>query len=206
MVYAPGTLETDPKKQNMALQQQASAIKTATDDIATNAADITALQTDVSTLQTDVSTLQADVAVLETPGTGLTGGGGSALAVSLSKITASLGSNVALNNTANYFDGPSVAQGTSGVWFAEGTVTITVPGGATEIYGKLWDGTTVVASTAAPIYTGTAVATISLSGYFSSPAGNIRISCRDVSRTDGSMVFNRTGNSKDCTITAVQIG
>jgi hypothetical protein len=44
MVYAPGTLETDPKKQNMALQQQASAIKTATTDIATNTADIASLQ------------------------------------------------------------------------------------------------------------------------------------------------------------------
>src|ERR1700743_2562665 len=28
MVYSPGTLETDPKKQNMALQQQAGAIAT----------------------------------------------------------------------------------------------------------------------------------------------------------------------------------
>jgi hypothetical protein len=43
MVYAPGTLETDPKKQNMALQQQASAIKTAT-------ADITALQAAIAAL------------------------------------------------------------------------------------------------------------------------------------------------------------
>ncbi|RTE91910.1 hypothetical protein [Bradyrhizobium sp. LVM 105] len=42
MVYAPGTLETDQKKQNMALQQQASAIATATTDIATNTASISA--------------------------------------------------------------------------------------------------------------------------------------------------------------------
>lgn len=41
MVYAPGTLETDPKKQNMALQQQAKVISSATDDI-------TALQTQTS--------------------------------------------------------------------------------------------------------------------------------------------------------------
>lgn len=44
MVYAPGTLETDQKKQNMALQQQAKAITTATNDIATNTANIAALQ------------------------------------------------------------------------------------------------------------------------------------------------------------------
>src|SRR2546426_953355 len=40
----------------------------------------------------------------------------------LTPITNSLGADVALNNTANYFDGPSVAQGTSGTWFASGTV------------------------------------------------------------------------------------
>jgi hypothetical protein len=43
MVYAPGTLETDQKKQNMALQQQASAIATNTANIATNTTNITNL-------------------------------------------------------------------------------------------------------------------------------------------------------------------
>lgn len=43
-VYAPGTLETDQKKQNIALQQQASAISTNTDSIATNTTDITNLK------------------------------------------------------------------------------------------------------------------------------------------------------------------
>jgi hypothetical protein len=51
-----------------------------------------------------------------TCGTGLSGGTfttSGTCAVNLSVLTASLGANVALNNTANYFDGPSVAQGTS---------------------------------------------------------------------------------------------
>ena len=56
MVYAPGTLETDPKKQNMALQQQASAIKTATNDIAANTADIVALEAAVAALPTSAVT------------------------------------------------------------------------------------------------------------------------------------------------------
>lgn len=47
-VYAPGTLETDQKKQNMALQQQASAIKSATTDIATLQADVAALRQSLS--------------------------------------------------------------------------------------------------------------------------------------------------------------
>ncbi len=58
MVYAPGTLETDPKKQNMALQQQASAITSATTDIA-------ALQSDVTTLQTDVAANTAAIAAIK---------------------------------------------------------------------------------------------------------------------------------------------
>src|SRR5512146_502647 len=40
-------------------------------------------------------------------------------------VTNSLSGNVALNNISNFFDGPSVAQGTGGTWFASGTVTLT---------------------------------------------------------------------------------
>lgn len=217
MVYAPGTLETDPKKQNMALQQQAAAISalssaTYVNSINSRTGDITLNATSgITNSSNDIILSQASASqfgAVKVDGTTITATDGviSAATTNLSKVTASLGSNVALNNTANYFDGPSVAQGTSGVWFAEGTVTVTAPGGATEIYAKLWDGTTVIASAAAPIYTATAAISISLSGYITSPAGNIRISCRDVSRTDGSMVYNRTGNSKDCTISAVRIG
>jgi hypothetical protein len=56
------------------------------------------------------------------------------------------GADVPLNNTANYFDGPSTAQGASGTWFAAGTITLTDTG-TTAIYAcKLWDGTTVISS------------------------------------------------------------
>jgi hypothetical protein len=51
MVYSPGTLETDQKKQNMALQQQASAIKTVTADTATNTANIAANTAAITALQ-----------------------------------------------------------------------------------------------------------------------------------------------------------
>jgi len=43
-VYAPGSQERDPSKQNMALQDHASKISSNTDDIATNTADIAALE------------------------------------------------------------------------------------------------------------------------------------------------------------------
>lgn len=119
-------------------------------------------------------------------------------------LTNSLGADVNLSNTSNYFDGPTVAQGTTGTWFASGTVSIgdTVTGSTFDV--KLWDGTTVIAS--ARTSTGSAAFTaISLSGYLAAPAGNIRISVKDVTTTGGTIRFNSTGNSKDSTISAFRI-
>jgi hypothetical protein len=60
--YAPGTLETDPKKQNIALQQHASAINTNTTNIATNTSNISTIQTTLSNLAASVTnSLAADV-------------------------------------------------------------------------------------------------------------------------------------------------
>jgi parallel beta helix pectate lyase-like protein len=118
-------------------------------------------------------------------------------------ITNSLGADVALNNTANYFDGPSVAQGTSGTWWAAGTVEL-LDGSAATYSCKLWDGTTVMSSSAAGSAAGVAI-TIALSGYIVSPAGNIRISCKDFTTTAGNMKFNTSGTSKDSTVSAVRI-
>jgi hypothetical protein len=117
-----------------------------------------------------------------------------------------LSGDVALNNTSTYFDGPSVAQGGTGTWWASGTVAIqsgTV--GIDAIDCKLWDGTTIISSSrndtpAANLYINTA-----LSGFITSPAGNIRISCKDASQTTGTMHFNGSGNSKDSTISAHRI-
>jgi hypothetical protein len=122
----------------------------------------------------------------------------------LSSLTNSLGADVAMNNTVNYFDGPSVAQGTTGTWFASGTVTV-LDTTAAQINCKLWDGTTVMAS--ARIFTGLANAAqiVALSGILATPAGNIRMSCNDVSTTAGLIKFNQSGNSKDSTISAFRI-
>ncbi len=120
------------------------------------------------------------------------------------RFTNSLGADVLLNNTANYFDGPSVAQGTAvGPWFASGTVTI-FDTAAAIVFCKLWDGTTVIASASNTLAASSAINT-SLSGVITSPAANIRISCRDSSNTTGKILFNNTGNSKDATITAFRL-
>ena len=130
--------------------------------------------------------------------------GGTGFTAGFSPITNSLGANVLLNNTANYFDGPSVAQGTSGTWFVSGSVTF-LASALDYIHAKLWDGTTVIASGAKTIVSTEGYATITLSGYITNPVGNLRISARDITTTNGQLVYNTTGNSKDSTITAIRI-
>lgn len=126
-------------------------------------------------------------------------------ATMMSPITNSLSGDVDLSNTANYFDGPSIAQGTSGTWYVSGTVTVLDTAGAASMIAKLWDGTTVIASTVMATAGASSSLIISLSGFITSPAANLRISVRDTSSTSGKIKFNVSGNSKDGTITAVRI-
>jgi hypothetical protein len=128
-----------------------------------------------------------------------------ALRASLSSFYAALGADVALNNTANYFDGPSVAQGSTGTWFVSGTVTIAdTTASVNTVMAKLWDGTTVLSSGVVTLF-GAGATTIALSGIITSPAGNLRISARDASQTTGKIAFNNSGNSKDSAISAIRI-
>jgi hypothetical protein len=117
--------------------------------------------------------------------------------------TNSLSGDVALNNTTNYFTGPTVSQGTVGTWRAYGNVTLG-DGTAAAMYAKLWDGTSVIASGSFSCAAGFNIVP-ALSGVISAPAGNIRISARDVTNATGTMAFNATGNSKDSTITVERI-
>lgn len=125
--------------------------------------------------------------------------------LNMAQVTNSLGADVSLNNTANFFDGPSIAQGVSGTWFASGTVTISAGSGGDLVYVKLWDGTNVISSTAFTIATAQNNISVSLSGYLASPAGNIRISVRNTVSTSGAIKFNLSGNSKDSTVSAFRI-
>lgn len=122
-----------------------------------------------------------------------------------SAIANSLGADVVLNNASNYFDGPSVAQGTVGTWFVSGTVTLRDTVGNSTFRLKLWDGTTII-STAVTFSSNGAEVTATLSGFISAPAGNLRISVRNTSGTTGLISFNRSTDSKDSTITAYRIG
>lgn len=127
------------------------------------------------------------------------------LSASLTSTSATLGADVALNNTANYFDGPSVSLANPGTWFVVGTVLVSATTIPTETVSKLWDGTTVISSTSMENVNATRPNPATLSGIITNPAGNVRISCRNPNSTDGKIYFNQSGNSKDSHITAVRI-
>lgn len=124
----------------------------------------------------------------------------------LSGMNTALATVVALNNTANYFDGPSqsVVAGV-GTYFVSGTVTVIDTGGSANIFAKLWDGTTVFASASIQVPSNQQFP-ISLSAVVASPAGNIRISCRDSTRTTGSIMNNNSANNKDSHLAVLRIG
>lgn len=131
--------------------------------------------------------------------------GGSASFFDPTPVTSSLGADVAVNNTANYFDGPSIAQGSTGTWFVSGKVTVLDSVGAATFFAKLWDGTTVIDSGAYTTGGANFNGSFALSGYITAPTGNLRISVRDISSNSGVIKFNQTGNSKDSTITAYRV-
>lgn len=128
------------------------------------------------------------------------------IAWGLFPIIESLGANISLASESVYYDGPSVAQGTTGTWFAAGTVTLTDTAGAATFNAKLWDGTTVIASARVETNGANDVKTISLSGYLANPQGNLRITVEDASSTSGEILYNASGSGKDSTITAIRVG
>jgi hypothetical protein len=123
--------------------------------------------------------------------------------VGLSSASAVLGSDVSLSNTSTYFDGPSMAQGSTGTWFACGTITLQdISNSSSNINVRLWDGTTVMASAVVTTQSGNPNARVSvaLCGIKASPAGNIRISAKDASATTGVIKANQSGDARDGTI------
>lgn len=126
-----------------------------------------------------------------------------------SPLSNSLSADVTISNTTSYFDGPAVAQGTSGKWIAFGQVELYLPLGAGSnvlVDVKLWDGATVIASTRQYLnnYLTNQMASFPISGYIDTPAGNIRISvkCGDT----GTIRANTSGNGKDSTLTVIRVG
>jgi hypothetical protein len=134
---------------------------------------------------------------------------GRALAVNLSSLTNSLGADVNLTNSATFFDGPKVAQGTAGTWLATGNVSVLPVTYGDEFEVRLDDGTAIIARTGGVWQAdGGAITTLmsfSLSGVLTTPAGDLRLSVRS-SNTGAKILQTVFGNTKASTITAVRIG
>jgi hypothetical protein len=124
----------------------------------------------------------------------------------LGTLTNATTADVAMTSasTATYFAGPTVTQGSSGTWYASGAVTLTNTAAAAQVYAKLWDGTTVIASGAGKVPVANQAVLMALSGVITSPSSNIKISASSNSSTT-SMAFNFSGNSADCSIAAVRL-
>jgi hypothetical protein len=123
------------------------------------------------------------------------------------KVSNVLASSVSLSNTSNYFTGPTVAANDNrGTWLVTGSALVNSTNSANDIFRcKLWDGITIISSTQVFNLNGTAGFDSALSGTITSPAGNLRIDCRDISSTLGSIEANDSGNTHDSVITAVRI-
>lgn len=113
-----------------------------------------------------------------------------------------LGADVVMSSANTYYDGPGVTVGT-GTWLVVGQITLSDTGGNAGTV-KLWDGTTVIASTYVRLQSGLPAVCVPLSGVIVNPAGQIRISAAN-NATTGKIVFNSSGFSKDSGITAVRL-
>lgn len=122
----------------------------------------------------------------------------------LGSFTNSIGSIVSLNNTGLFFDGPAVAQGGTGTWYASGTVTVYDTSAGALIQAKLWDGTTLIASGGVTTTGASSLGVIALSGIITNPVGNLRISCQDLTSVNGKISKNDAGNNSS-TISAFRI-
>jgi len=123
-------------------------------------------------------------------------------AVSLSTITNSLVSNVSINVSNTFFDGPSTSQGASGTWLATGSVSF-IATNSPQVKCKLWDGTTVIDSGVEDTNANFNYS-MHLSGVITSPAGNIKISCSN-NGASGTILANGSGQGKDSTLTVIRI-
>jgi hypothetical protein len=126
-------------------------------------------------------------------------------AVSLTTASNVLGADVTMVTINTFQDGPSMAQGTSGTWYASGSITLLDTTVTAKYSCKLWDGTTVIDS-GTTVAGGTSFqAQMHFSGILATPAANIRISCKDESSGAGKMVFNASGASKDSSVYGFRI-
>lgn len=173
-VYLPGTEEKDLKKVIMSLQAVGGAAVGVIDDVATNTADIV-------TNTSDIATLSALVAAF----------GASATSYILT-------GNVALNNTANYFVGPTITLPSTGTWVIFGYATLVDTAGAAAFIARLARSSTIFASSRNTSTGASNPTTIAIGAIISGTAADvINFECRDSASTSGLIAYDNSGNAKD---------
>ena len=127
----------------------------------------------------------------------------------LTFVTNSTTANISISNSS-YTTGPVVTQGSGGIWYASGTICIADGTAASQIYAILTDGSTsagsIWASATQYIPTVSNTVSMSLSAVVTNPTSNIKIQAINATGNHGTLIFNLTGKSMDCTLTAVRIG
>ncbi|MGN8547817.1 hypothetical protein ACQPTN_24840 [Bradyrhizobium sp. 13971] len=126
--------------------------------------------------------------------------------VTVNPVINSLGANVSITNTTSFFDGPTSSQGAAtGTFYVSGYVSLFGSSATNPYTVRLWDGTTVAASTFASSAAANQSVVVHISALVTNPAGAIRISVKNTNNTSSIMQFNATGDSKDCTISVYRI-
>ncbi len=108
----------------------------------------------------------------------------------LTYLTASLSTATLVAGDAT--TGPSVAQGSSGTWYATGVASFVDTAAARSVSTKLSDGTTIIASSVTVTFGAAAINSIALSGIITAPAGNIRLIA--ATGTTGTLTMISTSN------------
>jgi hypothetical protein len=123
----------------------------------------------------------------------------------MSVISNQLSGDVAMGTVSTFFDGPSVAQGSSGTWLVIAAVTLTDSANANAIC-KLWDGTTVIATGGLRLIA-SQTTSLTLVGTITSPAGNLKVSCENLTDNTGSIKASAgSGGNVASTLVAIRIG
>lgn len=128
-----------------------------------------------------------------------------------SSVTAFLGADVALNNTANYFDGPNTGSiGANGqMWFLTATGTYTDTSAAATIVLAIYNGTSYICSSVSSVAATNFMASHTVSAVVTlSAATTFTLRARDVSTTNGSLLTSGSASAvanKATSITAVRL-
>lgn len=138
-------------------------------------------------------------------GNGTSCSGGTISALTATSYTNYLSSDVTMTNSGTFYDGPSIAQGTSGTWFVCGTITVGNTSTLTGFNIELYDGTTTYASAVTDTNTSTLeYSSKTLCAIVANPSGNLRLAAA-ATQNNSVIKYNESSLGHDSQIQAVRI-